>query len=111
MDAAAFFLTIKNRAPRTEPATDPLKEAQKFIDDFGATGEGQALRRVVEALWTGSGEFEDSEISSFSAKSLSLISALVVARTEGRYSEWKWHRASCYPPWRFLLDLHKKYGL
>jgi len=108
MDSATFLVMIQKRATRTNSAADPLKEAQKFIDEYGSTGEGQALRRVVEALWTGKGDFSESDLASFSAKSLALIPALVNTRIEGRYSEWQWHRASCHPPWRFLLDLHKK---
>lgn len=111
MNAAEFFSLIEKRAPETYAAEDPLMQAQRFIDDNGMTGEGRALRHVVEALWTGKGEFEETDMASFGAKSLALIVDLVAARTDGRYPEWKWHRASCYPPWRFLLDLHKKYGL
>ena len=53
----------------------------------GETGEGQALRRVVETLATGAGDFDESEVWLFSAETLALVSALVEARMEGRYSD------------------------
>jgi hypothetical protein len=90
---------------------DPLNQAQRFIDCRGTTGEGKALLAVVKALWKGTGQFDEKDLYSLSSDSLALVAALVEARANGRYPEWKWHRASCYPSWRFLLDLHKQYGI
>jgi hypothetical protein len=47
MNAAAFLVALRRRARATSPARDPLAEARRFLDDYGETGEGQALRRIM----------------------------------------------------------------
>lgn len=111
MHAGGFFVRLKRKARGETIYDDPLKEAQQFIDQHGKTGQGDALRRVVEALWRENGEFSESDIAFFSSPLLDLISQLIDARITGRYPEWQWERASCHPPWHFLLALHKRYGI
>jgi hypothetical protein len=106
MNAAAFFINVRQRAPWTPPITDPLGEAQRFIESYGHTGEGKVVLAAVHALWKRDGEFADSDICSLGHHSLALVSALVDARVKGRYPDVKWHRAAFFPWWRFLLDLH-----
>ncbi len=90
MNAAAFLVALRRRARAVSPVRDPLAEAHRFLDAHGETGEGQALRRVIETLTTGAGDFEESEVWLFSAETLALVSALVEARLEGRYSDEEW---------------------
>src|SRR5258706_227909 len=111
MNAAEFLVELRRRAPLCAAPEEPLERAQQFIDANGYTGEGRALLAVIKALWTGEGRFSISDLHSFSNKSLALIPSLIDARLAGRYPEWRWHRASSYPPWRFLRDLQKKYGI
>lgn len=111
MDTADFLAILGQVGPAPSVTEDPLKQAQRFIDLNGETGEGRVLLSVVKALWTGEGTFSESDLYSLGSNSRALISALSEARVEGRYPEWRWHRASSYPPWRFLLDLQKKYGI
>ena len=56
----------------------------------GETGEGQALRRVIETLETGAGDFAESDVWLFSAETLALVDALVDARLEGLYPDGDW---------------------
>ncbi len=90
MNAAAFLVELRRRTRAVSPARDPLAEAHRFLDTRGETGEGQALRRVIETLATGAGDFADSDVWLFSAETLALVSALVEARMEGRYSDEEW---------------------
>ena len=92
MDAAAFLLALNRRARVPSPTRDPLAEAWRFLDVHGETGEGQALRRVMDTLASGNGEFAESEVWLFSAETLALIAALVEARMKGLYSELEWWR-------------------
>ncbi len=92
MDAAAFLVALRRRVRVASPARDPLAEARRFLDAHGASGEGQALRRVIDTLASGNGEFAESEVWLFSAETLALVDALVEARIEGRYPELAWWR-------------------
>jgi hypothetical protein len=74
----------------TSPARDPLAEARRFLDDYGETGEGQALRRFMDTLASDNGEFAESEVWLFSAETLALVAALVEARISGRYPDAEW---------------------
>ena len=94
MNAAAFLVELRRRDPAVSPIRDPLAEARRFLDAHGETGEGQALRRVVETLATGSGDFAESDVWLFSGETLALVSALVEARMEGRYMEGEWRQAT-----------------
>ena len=84
MDAAAFLVALRRRGCATSPARDPLAEARRFLDAHGETGEGQALRRVMDTLASGNGEFAESEVWLFSAETLALVAALVEARERHR---------------------------
>lgn len=93
MDAAAFHLALRRRTRDLTPARDPLAEARRFLDAHGETGEGQALRRVIDTLATGKGEFAESEVWLFSTETLALVAALVEARIQGIfYTEEDWRR-------------------
>ena len=85
MKAAAFLSLLKRRANAASEARDPLAEAQRFLQERGDTAEGQALRRVIETLIAGSGEFAESEVWLFSQDTLPLVAALIDARTGGGY--------------------------
>ncbi len=92
MNAAAFLVALRRRARYSSPARDPLAEARRFLDARGETGEGRALRKVIETLATGAGDFAESEVWLFSAETLALVDALVEARLEGRYPDGDWRR-------------------
>ncbi len=65
---------------------------RRFLDARGETGESQALRKVIETLVTGTGEFAEAEVWLFSANTLALVSALVEARLQGLYPDGDWRR-------------------
>ncbi len=92
MNAAAFLVALRRRARAVALVRDPLAEARRFLDTHGETGEGQALRRVIETLATGAGDFDESEVWLFSAETLTLVDALVEARLEGLYPDGDWRR-------------------
>ena len=85
MNAAAFLVALRRRAPATSPAGDPLADARRFLDAHEETGEGQALRRVIDTLASGNGEFAESKVWLFSAETLALVAALVEARIDDLY--------------------------
>ena len=90
MNGATFLLALRHRTRTVSPVRDPLAEARRFLDAHGETGEGQELRRVIETLTTGAGDFAESAVWLFSAETLALVSALVEARMEGLYPEGGW---------------------
>ncbi len=92
MNAAAFLVAFRRRARAVYPVRDPLTEARRCLDARGETGEGQALRRVIETLATGAGDFDESEVWLFSSETLALVSALVEARLQGLYPDGDWRR-------------------
>ena len=92
MNAAAFLVALRRRARAVSPVPDPLAEAHRFLDAHGETGEGRALRKVLETLATGAGDFDESEVWLFSAETLALVSALVDARLQGLYPDGEWRR-------------------
>ena len=92
MNAAAFLVALRRRARAVSPVRDPLAEARRFLDAHGETGEGRALRRVIETLATGAGDFADYDEWLFSAETLALVSALVDARLQGLYPDGDWRR-------------------
>jgi hypothetical protein len=94
MDAAAFLLSLRKRAMRSAPSLDPLADTRCFLVQYAETAEGRALRRVLQALASGSGKFVESEVWLFSRETIGLVSALVDARLGGRYEEEDWLRAS-----------------
>ena len=90
MNAAAFLVPLRRRARYVSPVRDPLAEAHRFLDTHGETGEGRALRKVLETLATGAGNVDEAEVWLFSTETLALISALVDARLQGLYPEGDW---------------------
>jgi hypothetical protein len=85
MNAATFLVALRRRANAASDARAPLAEAKQFLGKHGHTAEGMALRKVMNALITGDGEFSESEVWLFSEDSLSLVAALIDARTGGGY--------------------------
>ncbi len=85
-------MALRRRARTVSPVRDPLAEARRFLDAHGETGEGRALRRVIETLATGAGDFDESEVWLFSSETLALVSALVEARLQGLYPDGDWRR-------------------
>ena len=49
-----------------------------------------ALRKVIETLATGTGDFAESEAWLFSSETLALVDALIDARLQGRYPDMEW---------------------
>ncbi len=93
MKAAAFLLALSRRTPTISPSRDPLADARCFVLAHGETGEGRALRRIINLLATGEGEFLEADVWHFSAETLALVAALVDARIAGiPYSEVEWWR-------------------
>lgn len=62
MDAASFLLTLQCRSRAISSARDPLAEARRCLERHGQTGEGQALRKVIDTLASGNGEFAESKV-------------------------------------------------
>ena len=92
MNAAAFLVALRSCARATSPVRDPLAQARRFLAARGETGEGQAVRKVIETLATGTGDFAEAEVWLFSANTLALVSALVEARLQGLYPDGDWRR-------------------
>jgi hypothetical protein len=93
MDAAAFLVTLRKRAPAAEAPHDPLADARRFLAQHAETAEGRALRRVLQALARSNGDFAEIDVWLFSTETLGLVSALIDARLTGRYPEEEWQRA------------------
>ena len=85
MNAAAFLLALRRGANAASDVRDPLAEAKQFLGKHGHTAEGMALRKVMNALITGNGEFSESEVCLYSQDTLPLVAALIDARTGGGY--------------------------
>ena len=83
MSPAAFFIELRRRSTKPCLSRDPLGEARRFLVEYGDTAEGQALRRAIDALGSGNGEFAESDVWLFSAETLGLVDALCEARTNG----------------------------
>jgi hypothetical protein len=92
VNAAAFLVELRRRTRTVSTVLDSLSEARRFLDASGETAEGQAFRKVMETLATGAGDLDDSAVWLFSAETLALVSALVEARLQGRYSDDDWRR-------------------
>jgi hypothetical protein len=65
----------RRRACTASPSRNPIAEARRFIDAHGETGDGQALRRVIDTLASGNRKFAESEMRLFSDKTLALVVA------------------------------------
>jgi len=94
MKAAAFLVALRRQARAVSSVQEPLAEARRFLDAHGETMEGQALGKVIETLATGTGEFSESDVWPFSAERLALVSTLVEACMDGRYSDEEWRQAT-----------------
>jgi hypothetical protein len=94
MKAATFLLALTRRARTTSPAQDPLAEAKHFLDENGETGEGRAVYKVIGTLISGTGDFDETEVWSYSNATLELVAALLEARLKGRYSEAEWRNVT-----------------
>ena len=94
MKAATFLLALTRRARTRSLAQDPLAEAQRFLDENGETGEGRALYKVIETLISGTGDFDETEVWSYSNSTLELVAALLEARLAVRYSEEYWRNVT-----------------
>jgi hypothetical protein len=93
MDAAAFLVALRKRAPAAEAPHDPLADARRLLAQDAETAERRALRRVIQALANSNGTFAETDVWLFSAETLGLVSALIDARLNGRYQEEEWQRA------------------
>ena len=87
MQLAAFIAAAGRRTAFTSTHRDPLQAVRTFLDEHGATAEGQALRKVIRALIATHGESAESELVLFGTETLMLVTALADARMEGRYTE------------------------
>lgn len=85
MNAAAYLVALRRRASTVSSARDPLADAQRFLEEHGHTSEGMALRKVMNALISGNGEFAESEVWLFGQDRLPLVAALIDVRTGGGY--------------------------
>ena len=94
MDAAAFLAALKRRTRTISSHPDPLVGTRQFLREHGETGEGRGLRRIIETLATGKGEYAESEVYLISDKMLAVVMALFEARERGFYSEEEWRRGS-----------------
>jgi hypothetical protein len=98
MDNAAFFAEVKRRVSRACLAPDPLVEARRFMQESGSTGEGQMVRKAVQALGGNAGEFGDSDVHRLGADALALVSALADAKMRRRYRDAEWLAAVAVDP-------------
>ena len=94
MESPAFFAEVKRRATRQCSAADPLAEARRFLEASGLTGEGQMVRKSVEALAASSGAFDEADVHRLGSETLALVSALADARAKGRYPDSEWRAAA-----------------
>jgi hypothetical protein len=90
MDAASFMLEIKRRTANRDSSRDPLFKAIEILAGIAPTAEGQALKRVLDALATREGSFRESDVYLFSSGTLALVATLMEARLADRYRESEW---------------------
>ena len=90
MVTASFLSLIQRKAGGSANISDPLSAARNFLLTSGETAEGRALREVLRALSTGSGEFSESTLCLFGRERLQLIAALVEARLAAIYPQRDW---------------------
>jgi hypothetical protein len=90
MKSPEFFVEVKRRATRPCPSRDPLAEARRLLQEASPTAEMQMMRKVVEALESGQGEFGEADVHRLGADMLALASALVDARAGRRYPDGEW---------------------
>lgn len=90
MDAAPFITTLRRRARFISSHPDPLFGAYRFLREYGDTGEGQILRRVIATLATGNGEYSESDLYLISERMLAVLVALIQARDHNFYTEAEW---------------------
>jgi len=90
VDLPAFIAAAGRRTRFTSTHRDPLQAARQFIAEHGATTEGLALGKALEALAAMHGDFAESDLYLFGTETLTLIKALAEARMEGRYAEADW---------------------
>ena len=90
MKAAAFLIALRRRTHAISTYPDPLGGAWRFLEENGETGEGRILRRIIETLATGGGEYSESEVYLHSDKMLAIVAALFEARERGFYTEEEW---------------------
>jgi len=93
MDAAAFLVALRKRAPAAEAPHDPLADARRLLAQHAETAEGRALRRVIQALASSNSTFAETDVWLFSTETLGVVSTLIDARLNGRYLEEEWRRA------------------
>lgn len=90
MDAATFITALKRRAHAISSHPDPLVGAFRFLEENQDTGEGRMLRRIIDTLATGGGEYTESDLYLVSDKMLAVVMALIDAREREFYSEEEW---------------------
>jgi hypothetical protein len=90
MNAADFMTEVKRRVTRPCAAPDPLAETRRFLEASGLTGEGQMVRKSVEALGGAERDFGDADVHRLGAIALGLVSALADARERRRYPDADW---------------------
>jgi hypothetical protein len=92
MDTAAFLVKLRKRSTSVHKSSDPLADAAAILARISTAAEGQALRRVIEALANMEGRFRESDVYLFSAGTLALVVALIDARMVGLYRQQEWQR-------------------
>jgi len=92
MNAAAFLAAIRSRAKTISTHPDPLVGALTFLEEHGDTGEGRMLRRIIDTLASGKGDYAESDLYLLRDKMLAVVVALIEARERGFYSEEEWRR-------------------
>ena len=90
MDASAFLSRMNFRCPNGYDGRVPLKDARQFLDNNEGTDEARALRRLIRMLGTIEWNFTETDVWSYSLHLCPLISALVAARLEEKYTQKEW---------------------
>jgi len=90
MDAITFITALKGRAHAISSHPDPLVGAFRFLEENKDTGEGRILRRIIDTLATGNGDYAESDLYLISDKMLAVVVALIEAQERGFYSKEEW---------------------
>jgi hypothetical protein len=82
------------RFERKEPLPDVLAATVQNVKDNPAFAQSRLLRRIVQALTDGRGEFRRAELSALDAPALRLVLSLMNAAVAGTHTRADWLHAA-----------------
>lgn len=82
------------RFERKDPLPDVLAATVQNVKDNPAFAQSRLLRRIVQALADGCGEFRRAEVSALDAGALRLVVSLMNAAVAGTHTRADWLHAT-----------------